>query len=188
MIVKIPESIEDINLKQFQRYNDILPMRGDNLNEFEKIKIEIFTNLSVEDINNMPFKDFRQVLDMIDTALSKTVEFKPIFQLEDVEFGFIPNLDKITLGEFRDLSNYGTDIKDMHRMMAVLFRPILEKDLVGNYSVIPYEGTDRYAKIMQYMPLSIVNGALVFFSSLANELLDYTQKFTEQEQPRGAIL
>ena len=37
---------------------------------------------------------------------------------------------------------------------------------------------------MKYMPLSIVNGALVFFSNLANELIEYTQKYTTEEQAR----
>ena len=37
---------------------------------------------------------------------------------------------------------------------------------------------------MKLMPLSAVTGALVFFSSLSNELLNYTQRFLEEEQAR----
>jgi len=66
--------------------------------------------------------------------------------------------------------------------MAVLFRPIKKKDVLNNYSIINYEGTERYATIMKYMPLSVVNGSLVFFSSLANELCNYTQKYMTGEQ------
>jgi len=68
--------------------------------------------------------------------------------------------------------------------MAVLFRPIKNKDVLGNYEIIKYKGTKQYSDIMKHMPLSIVNGSLVFFSSLANELISYTQKYMIQEPAR----
>ena len=150
--------------------------------QFNKRKVEIFTGLERNRLNLISQKDYKEIVEQIDIALNQTVEFKPTFFMEDVEFGFIPNLDKITAGEYRDLSLYGVDVQEMHKLMAVLFRPIKKKDIVGNYSIINYEGTERYAAIMRYMPLSVVNGALVFFSNLANELVIYTQRFTEAEQ------
>jgi len=104
-----------------------------------------------------------------------------------VEFGFIPNLDKMTQGEFIDVSNYGTDVKELHKLMAVLFRPIKNRDAFGNYEIINYKGTKQYSDIMKHMPLSIVNGALVFFSSLANELVSYTQKYMAVEQAKEKV-
>jgi len=37
---------------------------------------------------------------------------------------------------------------------------------------------------MKLMPMSAVNGALVFFYHLGNELLSYTQRFSNQEQAK----
>jgi len=128
--------------------------------------------------------DYKEITEQIDLALNQTVEFKPTFFIKDVEFGFIPNLDKMTQGEFIDVSNYGTDVKEMHKLIAVLFRPIKNKDSLGNYEIINYQGTKQYSDIMKYTPLSIVNGALVFFSSLANELVSYTAKYMQEEQVR----
>jgi hypothetical protein len=68
--------------------------------------------------------------------------------------------------------------------MAVLFRPIKKKDVFNNYELIPYKGTEQYSEIMKLMPLSAVTGSLVFFSSLVNELMSYTQKYFKVEQPK----
>jgi len=184
MKIIIPESLNDITLAQFQKY-DVLTKREDlDVYNFNKRKIEIFTGVKANEVDNIKQTDLEDILNTIDKALTQTTEFKPIFKIKDIEFGFIPNLDDITGAEFSDLSLHGMDVESLNNVMAILFRPIAKKDSFGNYSIIPYQGTKLYADVMKYMPMSIVNGALVFFSSLANELLIYTQRFTKAEQER----
>jgi len=185
MRIVLPESIQDITLHQFQLYNELLERTDLDEYNFNKRKIQIFTGLERNKIELISAIDYKEITEQIDIALNQTVEFKPTFFIKDVEFGFIPNLDKMTQGEFIDISNYGTDVKEMHKLMSVLFRPIKKKDSLGNYEIINYQGTKQYADIMKHMPLSIVNGALVFFSSLANELVNYTAKYMVGEQVKG---
>ena len=182
MKIILPESIQDITLHQFQLYSELLERTDLDEYNFNKRKIQIFTGLERGRIDLISVQDYKEITEQIDIALNQTVEFKPTFFIKDVEFGFIPNLDKITQGEFIDISKYGTDINEMHRLIAVLFRPIKNKDSLGNYEIISYQGTEQYANIMKHTPLSIVNGALVFFSSLANELVSYTAKCMAAEQ------
>lgn len=184
MKIILPESIQDITLHQFQLYNELLERTDLDEYNFNKRKIQIFTGLERSRIDLISAQDYKEITEQIDVALNQTVEFKPTFFIKDVEFGFIPNLDKITQGEFIDISKYGTDINEMHRFIAVLFRPIKNKDTLGNYEIINYKGTEQYANIMKHTPLSIVNGVFVFFSSLANELVNYTQKYMVAEPAR----
>jgi hypothetical protein len=184
MKIILPESIQDITLHQFQLYNELLERTDLDEYNFNKRKIQIFTGLERNRIDLISAQDYKEITEQIDIALNQTVEFKPTFFIKDVEFGFVPNLDKITQGEFIDISKYGTDINEMHRLIAVLFRPIKNKDSLGNYEIINYKGTEQYANIMKHTPLSIVKGALVFFSSLANELVSYTQKYMVVEQAK----
>ena len=184
MRIILPESIADIKLSQFQKYNTLLERTDLDEYQFNKRKIEIFTGLERKRLDLISQTDYEEIITQIDLALNQTVEFTPTFFIQDVEFGFIPNLDTISTREYINLSTYGTDVNEMHKLMAVLFRPILKKDVVGNYSIINYDGDDKYANIMLSMPLSIVNGALVFFSSLASELVNYTQKYMVVEQPK----
>lgn len=184
MKITLPESIQDITLHQFQLYNELLERTDLDEYNFNKRKIQIFTGLERKRIDLISVSDYNDIVNQIDLALNQTVEFKPTFFIKDVEFGFIPNLDKMTQGEFIDVSNYGTDVNELHKLMAVLFRPIKNKDSFGNYEIINYKGTKQYSDIMKHMPLSIVNGSLVFFSSLANELVSYTVKYMQVEQVR----
>lgn len=184
MTVLIPESIADIRLEQFQRYDALLKRKDLTGEQFNKRKIEIFTGLDRNSLNTISQKDYKEIVDLIDVSLEQTSEFKPTFKIKDVEFGFIPNFDKITAGEYRDLTLYSQDVADMHKLMAVLFRPIKNKDAFGNYKIVEYNGTGKRADVMKYMPMNIVNGSLVFFSSLANELIAFTQRYMEVERAR----
>jgi len=184
MTITLPQNIHDIKLHQFQKYSRLLEREDLSESQFEKRKIEIFANIERSRIDLISQKDYAEIIAQIDIALNEIVDFEPTFKMEEVEFGFIPNLDKITAGEWRDLSIYGTNVDDLHKLMAVLFRPIKRKDILGNYEIINYDGTDKYSTIMKYMPLSIVNGALVFFSNLASELVSYTQKYMVAEQAK----
>jgi len=184
MKITLPENISDINLGTFQRYYELTTRTDLTEYQFNKRKIEIFTGLKRLDVDKIKRSDYEEINSQIDKALEQTVEFKPTFFIKDVEFGFIANLDEISAGEYIDLSKYGIEVSTMHNLMAVLFRPISKKDSFNNYEIINYEGTKQYADIMKHMPLSIVNGSLVFFSSLANELTSYTQRFMEVEQAR----
>jgi hypothetical protein len=73
--------------------------------------------------------------------------------------------------------------------MAILFRPITNRDGFKNYQIENYEGTKKYSEAMKLMPMNIVNGALGFFSLLAKELREHTLKsMTEEEQQKEAKL
>lgn len=184
MKIILPESIQDITLHQFQEYNELLKREDLDEYNFNKRKIQIFTGIERKRIDLINVVDYKDIVEQIDKALNQNVEFQSTFFIKDVEFGFITNFDNITLGEFVDISEHGTNVDTLHKLMAVLFRPIKSKDVFGNYEIINYKGTKQYSDIMKHIPLSIVNGSLVFFSSLANELVSYTQKYMVQEQTR----
>ena len=191
--VTLPENIEDITLATFQKYAKLLKREDLSDEDFNKRKVEIFTNLKYHDLDNVSFKDYEDLLKQIDIALSVDVPFKDRFTLNDIEFGFIPNFDKITTKEFVDLSLYPLDeIENYHKLMAILFRPIKNKELsffkrwffknkTIEYSIQDYNGTDAYAEMMKQTPMNIVNGALVFFYNLMKELQASTQRYTMQE-------
>ena len=184
MKLKLPENIEDITLDQYQKYTVLVGREDLDEISFNKRLISIFTDLKFRDIEKVAYKDYEFIVAQITLALTQEAEFKSTFKINGVEFGFIPNLNDISTGEYVDLSTHGTTIENMHKVMAVLFRPIKSKDFFGNYEIEPYTGTKRYAELMKYTPLSIVNGALVFFYNLSKELRIATQKYTTAVQAK----
>ena len=182
--IKLPENISEITLDQYQKF-EVLKNREDLKDDvvgLNKRAINIFTGLKYKDIDNIPYKDYDDILIQIAEALKQSAPFQQRFKIDDVEFGFHPNLDEMTTAEFVDLSNWGLDIENYHKLMAVLYRPIISQDRFNNYNIATYKGTKEYSDIMKRMTMDKVYGALGFFSHLANELRTHTLKYTKVEQ------
>ena len=59
--------------------------------------------------------------------------------MDGIEYGFIPSLEDMTVGEFADLENYLTTGKDYHKAMAVMYRPIINS-YSNTYKIQEYKG------------------------------------------------
>ena len=99
-------------------------------------------------------------------------KLKRIIEIEGVEYGFHPDLDSITLGEYADIETFIKNGIEKHlpELMAVLYRPIKEKknDI---YIVHAYDGNIRFrVEEMKKMSAQQVQSALVFFYNLGKEL------------------
>lgn len=175
MKVLLPENISDITVEQYQGYIKILE-KDIKEEELKREVISNFTDLPLNIVESVSQKDINDMFFQITSALKQEVDFVNTFSLDGVEYGFIPNLDLISGAEWVDLSKYQTDTENYHRLLAILFRPITKKDSFGNYKIKKYKGTSEYADKMKKTPLNIINGALVFFYNLANELEISTQK------------
>lgn len=164
--VTIPTEIEDIRLGQFQEYVKLTESLGEDapINEFVKMKlVSIFCDVPM-DLVREGFKSTvvddisKRVLTLARKLTEPTEgEFKPTFKLGDTTFGFINDFEEMKAGEFADLSTYITDINEVHKAMAVMYRPIektkhnklLKKD---QYILTKYNGTAKYATLMKQMP------------------------------------
>jgi hypothetical protein len=142
--------------------------------------VKIFTGLPFKTIAAMKYKDLQEIVGILTTTLQTESAFENRFKINNVEFGFIPNFDDIKAKEYFDLSEYNESTEDLHKLMAILFRPIKDKDAFNNYSIVDYQGTTQWAEVMKQTPLNVVNGALGFFLTLSKELQIYTQRYLEK--------
>lgn len=177
--IEVPKDLSGITLQQYQKYLKIMDGKEDlEDNEFMNLKVlEIFCGVTMKQAYNLPLSEFSFIINHIVDVFKEDTPLQRDFTLTDpkgdsVTFGFIPKLDDITLGEFVDLDNYIGDWEQMHKAMAVLYRPITFRkgDL---YLIEDYEGTDKYAGIMKDSPVNVALGAVVFFYRLGNVLSDY---------------
>ena len=101
-----------------------------------------------------------------DTELKRTIE------VNGVEYGFHPDLDSITLGEYADIETFiknGIDT-NLPELMAILYRPIKEKknDI---YIIDAYDGDiTMRTEEMKLMSAEQVQSALFFFYNFAKKL------------------
>lgn len=170
MKVTIPENISDITLEQFQTFVALDEIEDITDRQVDEQKLRIFIGLTDEQIEAISENDFQDLVKLVDEALNKPSEFQQRFKMKDTGFGFHPNLDRMTTAEYVDLMSYNSEPENLHKLMSILFRPITNKDALGNYTIAKYNGSDEWSEIMKQTPLHIVNGALVFFLNLSKEL------------------
>ena len=186
--IQLPEDISDITLEQSQKYLAII--KREDLSVIDKTRriIILFTGLKRRDIDLVNIDDYDSIVTQINVALDLDVAFEHRFTLNGVEYGFVPKLDEITAGEYIDLASLGTSATNLHKVMAILFRPVILSDAFGNYEIETYTANNEYADIMKQAPMNIVNGMLVFFCLLSSELQLHILKYTEALQEGVKLL
>ena len=181
--VSIPSTLKEVSLKDYQDFLLIENPSNDDL-------LKCILNINTKELGKIKDKDVDYLTNHINKLFEQEHKFIPTFNLNGVAYGFIPNLDDITYGENKDVTSYINEWGNMHKAMAVLFRPLKQKQ-GHKYLIEEYEGSHKYSEVMKQMPLSVVMGAMVFFYNLTNELLNYIPSYLEKElikeQTKGQI-
>ena len=183
--ISIPTNLNEIKLSQYQKFLKIV--QDNEESDFLNHKmVQIFCGVDLNIVDAMRQKDVEDAVNTIGGLFKQMPPLQQKFEMNGTTFGFIPNLDDMSSGEYMDLDGYITNWDDMHRAMAVLYRPIKQK-LGEKYLIEDYEGTERYAEKMKDMPLDVVLGSVVFFWHLGKELLKSTMDYLV-ENPQMDIL
>ena len=176
LTLKIPEKLREITLGQYQKY---LKMQKENEDEtfIAQKMIEIFCNTRLDYVMKMRWKDVNEIVTDLGVMFEEDQKLQKQFTLNGVQYGFIPNLDEISFGEFVDLDTYLADWDQMHHAMQVLYRPV-DINVRGRYNIKEYNAiTDD---TMKEMPLAYALGAVFFLLNLGKELsvtmMDYLQR------------
>ncbi len=170
--IVIPTSLNEIPLKSYQEFMKVVEKSNDE--EFIGQKtIEIFCGLKMKDVVKVKWSDVKNLTLHLNGIFKEKPKFQPTFKIQDTEFGFIPNLEDMTFGEYIDLESNISNVETFHKAMAVMYRPITKK-VKDRYEIFEYKGTDEFSDLMKYAPLNVVLGATVFFSILGSDLVQHT--------------
>ena len=186
--LEVPTTLSDIKLWQYQKYMKVIEQNKtedaeeeDQINDFLNMKlVEIFCNVTLRDVSKIPFKEYEKVLTILNKAFEEKPKLIQRFELLDVDMGFIPKLDEITLGEYVDIETNISDWQKMHKAMAVLYRPVNFKSK-DKYGISQYKVNEEIQEAMKDMPLDVVISSMVFFYDLGKELLGAIPKYLEQQ-------
>jgi hypothetical protein len=176
----IPTSLEEISLSSFQKYLKISETNQD-VNFLKHKAIEIFCGVSLLTVSNMRQLDVDDINQKINSILETTPKLQQKFTIDGVLFGFIPNLENMTAGEYIDLDSYIKNPHTLHKALAVLYRPITA-NYKDKYLIEAYEGSDKYSDKMKNVNLQIALGASVFFWDLAKDLLLSLTNYLQENQ------
>ncbi len=166
---KLINSWSDVTLERWLKLIEF--QTGSKTQEAEET-IAAMSDIPKQLINQLSLKDVAVIMEKIaELQAGQDSSLKRIIEIDGVEYGFHPNLDDITLGEYADLETFIKNGIEQHlpEVMAVLYRPVTEKTDSGIYTIEKY-GSDLTirAEQMKKMTAEQVQSALVFFYNFVN--------------------
>lgn len=183
MRITIPTNLNEITLEKLQTLQtDIGTIENEAMLKFKTVSN--LCNVPLKELIKIKPSDVMDIFTQLQPMLKEKPELVKRFVIDGVEYGFIPDLEKISTAEYLDLEAYFG--KDVYRTMAILYRPVT-KSSNDLYLIEPYEGTDKYCELMKKSPASAYESASVFFYALGRELLIHTteslvRNLTQEEQ------
>ena len=181
--INVPTSLNEITLQQYQRYLKATEETPDGSLLDAKI-IEIFCGIPVSESYKLKMSSVQSIVDILVDMLNEKPTHINRFSLDGVQYGFIPDLDEMSLGEYVDLDGNASDWQKMHVAMNVLYRPIKIKKGT-KYSIKEYTAEDPDK--MKDMPLGVAIGSLFFFYNLGLELSSHTILSSVNQQEMETI-
>ena len=178
--INVPDSLNEITLEQYQKFEKLNTKENEGSTFLLQKMVEIFCNLDLKDVAEIKYKSVQEIVVHLNSIFDAKHSLIPTFNLKGVEYGFMPVLDDMTLGEYVDLDEYLGDWKSMHKAMSVLYRPVTFKK-GHKYNIEPYKGVNN---IMKDAPLDVVFAAMVFFWNLNNELVQTILNYLPKEMEK----
>jgi hypothetical protein len=150
-------------------------------------QIQAITGLKRDDIRKIDMATIEKIVSAYANGLKNDEKvFQKFIEIDGIKFGFHPNLKSMTFGEWLDLSELSKNFPhQLPELMCILYRPV-NAEINQQYKIEEYDSDVhlKYAPQMRKLNLANVNAALLFFSTLRNDLVNNTPAYLEQELER----
>tara|TARA_R100000329_G_scaffold30586_1_gene28256 strand:+ start:7614 stop:8255 length:642 start_codon:yes stop_codon:yes gene_type:complete len=142
--------------------------------------IALLSSMSKKLIKELSLVDVTLIMQQLkDIENTSATRFKNIITIDGKDYGFHPNFEQLTLGEWADLETFiQQDLQNnLPKICAILYRPIKEKGK-NAYIIEAYDGSiDVRAEKFKRMKAEQVQQALVFFWTFVSVLSKITVSY-----------
>jgi hypothetical protein len=174
-----PTELSEIPLQSYQKWMKVV--EGTDDEELLQHKfVQIFLGLQLNEAVQIRANDIRSFMQSLAKVLKQKPEFKQTFSFGGTEYGFIPDLENISWGEYMDIEQNLTNWETYHIALSVMYRPITKK-YKDTYEIMEYKGDEAFHELFKMIPLDIALSGSVFFYNLERELLRDTLLSLELE-------
>ena len=179
--ITIPTDLSEITLRQYKHFLKIQKTVDDENFLSAKI-IEIFCKVRLEDVMQIKFNDSEFIVNTLTEMFEQKPNLVTKFKLNNKVYGFHPQLDDLTLGEYIDLDTFVGDWENIEKAMAVLYRPVVNK-LKDKYTIEEYKvGRDA---VMLDMPMDAVLSSIFFLWNLGLDLSQTMMSYLDKEETQA---
>ena len=182
----IPDNWSDITIDTYQKYVKIQESKGSEKNKVIK-SLALLCNTTPFVVKKMAYSDLLEIMGiikkMIDTE-PKTEDFKKVFKFNKIEYGFVPNLSKLSTGEYIDLEAYCKNpIDNLHIIMSILYRVVTFKR-GERYAIESYDPDQFKEELFKECPMNIALSSLGFFLTLGSVFARTSQRYLKAQEKR----
>jgi hypothetical protein len=182
--VKALTDWKDVTLKKYlELMNDIEAYKEDQ-EAVDALMLHHLAGIPYEELNNITSESHNVLKEKLSKFLKpEDMDLHKFVTIGDTEYGFEPNLSKMTYGAYADISRYDTISIDKNwaKIMSILYRPVTKKEKHGLYNISAYTG-ELNESIWLDVTMDVHFGCLFFFLNLQMDLMKDTLKsLTETE-------
>ena len=103
--ITVPTDLSEITLRQYKHFLKI--QKGVDDEKFLNAKIiEIFCKMPLDEVMRLKFNDSEFIVKTLTEMFEQKPNLVTSFKLDKVNYGFHPQLDDLTLGEYIDLDTF----------------------------------------------------------------------------------
>jgi hypothetical protein len=181
--IKIPTGWNDVSLKKYLELQKEIKNYEGNEDAITALMLVHLCDINPNLLDKIGIDGFKIIEEELNKFVNRTdLPLERIITIDNVEYGFEPNLSEMTYGAYVDITKYDTFTIDDNwaKIMSILYRPIAQKK-GDNYKIQSYTGNIDDTKWLE-VPMDIHLGALFFFANLLRDLLNFTlNSLTEKE-------
>jgi hypothetical protein len=182
----IPNEWSDITIGIYQEYVKIQQGKSNEKNKVIS-SLALLCNTKPLIVKKMAYTDLLDIMNIIKVMIDaepKKEDFKKMFTFSDIEFGFVPNLNKLTTGEYIDLESYCKNpIENLHIIMSILYRKVIKK-VNDRYAIEPYNPDEFKEELFKDCPMDIALSSLGFFLTLGERLATISRRYLVQQETK----
>ena len=175
--IVVPKDWSAITLRDYLKFRNDMETYKDNEDAIEAVLFHHLCKMPVEWIQQLDIDTYVNIRkDLVQFLNANELPLQRFITIDGVEYGFEPNLSKMSYGAYVDISKYETMEMDdkWADIMSILYRPVKQK--VGKfYDIKTYDGNIDGEKFLD-LGMDIHWGTLFFLKSLLKDLSKDIQK------------
>ena len=181
--ITVPKDWSAITLREYLRFQKDLEIYGEEEAGYMACLLHHFCKVPTDYIGQLPSDMYGEIkVDLMEFIGKTDLPLQRVITIDGKEYGFEPNLSKISYGAYLDITKYDTiSINDnWKKIMSILYRPITKKVLT-QYNIEAYKGVMDEDKFLD-VPMDVHFGALHFFFLLSEDLVNDILKSLKAEK------
>ena len=139
LTINVPTDYSSITLKQWLEFTKDLKNYEDDQDAVFALMLHHLCGLDPKWIKGISIVDLNNIKADLQAFIGNTeLELQQFVTIDNVEYGFEPNLSKMSYGAYLDIMQWDTITIDDNwaKIMDILYRPVTKK-VLGKYSIKP---------------------------------------------------